>query len=255
MSATATPSTVPRPAGPPGALTAPAVRGARLALRSQLVIWLWFWLTLVVIATGIVVVTVRVDEVEHSAWDYLSAGARWFSFAMLLFVTTGGIGPYVANGLSRRAFVRLVALDAVATAVVFGAVWTLGHALETAVFRAQGWPTVVQDHLYTDGSQLGLVALEALLAVLVYATSGALVGATYYRGGGWWGTLTLPLTLAPVVLTEAMLTGGWIGDVAVRLGADLPTPARALAILLLAGLGMAAVHLVLRRAAIRRPAS
>ncbi|MBX9244714.1 hypothetical protein ICW40_07805 [Actinotalea ferrariae] len=236
------------------ALDPRAVRGARLALRSQLVVWVAFWLTLAVIAVGIVVVTVRVGEVEHSAWDYLSAGCRWFSFAMLLFVTAGGIGPYVAHGLTRRSFVTLVALDVAVTAAVFSACWTLGHAVENAVFAARGWPTSVQEHLYADGSQLGLVTLEALLAVLVYGTSGALVGAAFYRGGGWWGTLTLPLTLAPVAVTESLLTGRWIGDLAQR-GLDLPLPARGLTILLVVALGMVVLHLVLRRAAIRRPAS
>lgn len=231
-----------------------AVRGARLALRSQLVVWVWFWVTLAVIAVGIVVVTVRVDEVEHSAWDHLSAGCRWFAFAMLLFVTAGGIGPYVAHGLTRRSFVTLVALDVAVTAAVFSACWTLGHAVENAVFGARGWPTSVEEHLYADGSQLGLVALEALLAVLVYGTSGALVGAAFYRGGGWWGTLTLPLTLAPVVAAETLLTGRWIGD-APELGFDLPLPVRAFTVLLVAALGMLVLHLVLRRAAIRRPAS
>ncbi|WP_199423276.1 hypothetical protein [Actinotalea solisilvae] len=249
----ATPA-VARVAGP-GPLARPAVRGARLALRSQLPIWGLFWLTLVAIAAVILAVTLRFADVEQSVWNYLGAGTRWFAFTMLVFLVTAGVGPYVAHGLTRRAFVGLVALDAGVTSVVFAACWTLGHAVEVAVFRAQGWPTVVEDHLYADGAQLGLVALEALPTLLVFAVSGALVGAAYYRAGGWWGTLTLPLTLAPIVLTEALLTGGWIGDAVADLGATVPLAVRAPAVLLLAGAGLLALHLVLGRAAIRRTGS
>ena len=28
----------------------------------------------------------------------------------------------------------------------------------------------------------------------------------YYRSGGWWGTLTLPLTVGPVILIQVVLS-------------------------------------------------
>lgn len=251
----ATPAFLERPAGSGGLATRPTVRGARLVLRGQLAIWGWFWLTLAVVATGIVTVTVRVAEVQHSIWNYLGAAPRWFGFTMVLLLVSAFLGPLVAQGLTRRAVVAVVAVDAVVTAVVLTACWTLGHAVETVVFRAQGWPTLVVDHLYTDGAQLGLVVLETLPTLLTYGASGALVGAVYYRAGGWWGTLALPLTLAPVVLTEALLTGGWVADAAADAGVVLPTGLRAAAVLLLAGLALALVHLALSRAAVRRVAS
>lgn len=252
----ATPAALAGRTGSGPVLDRPAVRGARLALRSQLVVWGWFWLTLVVIAVGILVVTVRVSDVGHSVWDYLSAAPRWFTFTLLVLLVTAGVGPYVAHGLTRRAFVRLDAVVAVVTAVAFAACWTLGQAVEVAVFRAQGWPTVVQraDHLYTDGAQLGLVALEALGTLLVYAAAGVLVGAVYYRAGGWWGTLTLPLTLAPLALAQ-VLVAGRVGEGVVGVAADLPTAVRLLGLLVLAPAALAVAHVVLGRAAVRRPAS
>lgn len=233
-------------------LDSPVARATRLCLRSQLLVWTVLWLTLPVIAAAIAVLTNHFGTVELSAWSLLGAGVRWFTFAMLVFVTSGAVGPYVANGLTRRAFARVVVADAVVTAVAFTAVWTLGQAVETAVFRAQGWPTAVTEHLYADVSQLGLVALEQLLGLLAYAASGALVGATYYRTGAWWGTVSLVVTLLPLAVAELLLSGGLsLGSVELTAGAVVPL--RALGALVAAVLGFAALHPVLRRAPLRRP--
>ncbi|WP_182112276.1 MULTISPECIES: hypothetical protein [unclassified Actinotalea] len=237
---------------PSWSLTGPAARATRLCLRSQLAVWGWFWFTLVVVGIGVAAAALRFDVLELSAWGYLSTATRWFAFAMLVFVTAGAAGPFVANGLTRRAFVRVLAAVLVVTAAAFAVLWTAGHAVETAVFRSRGWPTAVEGHLYADGAQLGLVALEALLAMLAYGASGALVGAGYYRGGGWSGTLALPLTLLPVAVAQLLLSGGWsLGSL--ELAAGVAVPLRALGALLAAVLGLVAVHLVLRRVPLRRP--
>lgn len=54
--------------------------------------------------------------------------------------------------------------------------------------------------VHVAGAAFGLFCY--LVAVVV---SGLLVGATYYRLGGWLGTLALPVTIAPLLLAPAAL--------------------------------------------------
>ncbi len=237
------------------------LRVARLGLRGGVLTWAGFWATVVLVVVVLTTVLVRVGELRGSTLGLVGAAPRWFGFTMILVVTAGGVGPFVAQGLTRRAVVEVAAVVTAATALATTVVWVALSVLEHAVFRAQGWPTAVEGHAYTDSGQLTPLALEMLLAMLVYGTSGSLVAATYYRVGGWWGTLALPLTVGPAVVADTLVSTAWHGMVSdewqVRLlvdGVAAPVAVRVLVALLVAAALVAAAHLVLRGAPIRRPA-
>lgn len=238
------------------------LRVARLGLRAGLLTWAGFWATVALVVVVLTTVLVRVGELPGSTLGLVGAAPRWFGFTMLVVTVAGGVGPFVAQGLTRRAVVELAAVVTLATAVATTVVWVALNLLEHAVFRAQGWPTSVEGHAYTDSGQLAPLALEMLLAMLVYGASGALVAATYYRAGGWWGTLALPLTVGPAILADTLVSTAWQGMVSdewqVRLlvdGVAAPVAVRVLVALLLAAALLAAFRLVLRGASVRRPAS
>ena len=80
-----------------------------------------------------------------------------------------------------------------------------------------------------------MLVSTTLLFVVAYV-SGLLVGMTYQRVGGWWGTLALPLTAGPVLLVFALFaqdagpfsTSAWFGG-------DQPLLVASAATLLIAG--------------------
>jgi hypothetical protein len=232
----------------------PLVRTGQVFARVQLVLGAWLWL---IVAVGSVVLTVifdRVGTIERSTWGLFDQGPRWFLFSMALILVTGYLPAHVASGMTRRSFAAALGVVMVVTATAYATLWTVGLAVERAVFTARGWPTGLRagDGVVL-GDGLGGLALESLLMFVVYAASGAVVGATYYRAGGWWGTLTLPATVGPVLLAEAVLSGGFTGQgLATLVPADRLAPAVAVVlVVLLAAALAAAAHLVIRTTPLR----
>ncbi len=215
------------------------LRVARPTLRIHAPVWAWFWGLLALIAVVLAGTAERYDLGGRGVWGALDTAPRWFAFSLLLAHVATGTGPHVAHGMTRRRFVRLLAVLALVTAVAAAVVWTLGYAIESRLTGRQ-----LDD--------LVRLAAEHSGALVCYAVTGALVGAAYYRGGAWWGTLTLPLTMGPVLVTEAYTSSGWQGAVGRAVGLPEAPPAVALVLPLVVALVlMVVVDRVLRRAAIR----
>jgi hypothetical protein len=250
----------------PARAASPVVRTGRAFLRIQLHLALWLW---GIVAAIWVVLTVVLSRVEGSAegsaggsaggpgvstWSSVDQGPRWFLFAMALIMVTGYLPAHVANGMTRRSFTTALGVVLAVTSAGYAVLWTLGRAVERAVFEARGWPTGPQssDVAAADGPLL-LLGLASLVTFAVYAASGMLVGATYYRGGAWWGTLTLPLTVGPVLLAELVVSGGRLRDVLPGAWAvdGVPLAAGLGPLLLLAAALGTAAHLVIRDVPIR----
>ena len=229
----------------------PVAHSVRHLLGAQALLAVWLWAVVVAIAVVLTVVLDRAGRVEASTWETLDQGPRWFLFAMGIVGVAGWFTAHVANGMTRRSFTVILGATTALTAVGYAAVTTLGFVVERAVFAARGWSTDLRsEHLFTATDQLGLVATENLVMLLVYGASGMLVGAVYHRAGGWWGTLALPLTVGPVLLAEGLVGAGWLGTVLGSAVAPdrLPAGVVAGACLGLAAVLMGATHAVLRAA-------
>ncbi len=241
-----------RPAA--GRRRGPLARTIGHLLGVQLYLGAWLWGIVALVAVVLTVVFDRVDRVEASTWETLDQGPRWFLFAMSIALVVGYLPAHVANGMTRRSFTVALAATAAVTTVGYAGVTTLGYVVERAVFGARGWPTDPRgEHLFTSTDQLGAVAVENVVALAVYAASGMLVGASYYRAGAWWGTLALPLTVGPVLVAESVLRTGWVGTALEPLtgGAGLPAWLGVLLCLLLAAALVTATHATLRAAPVR----
>jgi hypothetical protein len=232
----------------------PAVHVARHLLGAHARLGVWLWGLLAVIAVVLTTVLARVDRVRTSTWEMLDQGPKWFLFAMGIMVVTGWFGPHVANGMTRRSFTAVTVAVTAATATGYAVAGAIGFLAERAVFAARGWPLELEsEHLFSATDQVGAVVLELTVLGLVYGLSGLLVGAVYYRTGGWWGTLTLPLTVGPVLVAEGLLRTGWVGTV-LRPLADLdalPAGVVVAGCVLLAAALAAVTHAVLRAAPVR----
>lgn len=205
-------------------------RAAAWSLGANLYLAAWFWAIAVVGVTVALVIIDRVATVEMSIMQFASQGATWFPFAVAITFVTSQIGVHVANGMTRRAFIRAHLLSVVVSAAAYTLLMSTAMAVEGAVYDRLGWPHVpgdVERALWQDAFAPSL--LEYGLVFLAAQMSGLLVGIAYYRFGGWWGTLLLPLTVAPVVLVQIagpVLGGTWNGrEISEPLGTGVPVSA------------------------------
>jgi hypothetical protein len=206
---TATPA-VPSP-GPattgPGYLLGQVWPTARWLLRAALFLSACFWAIAVVAVTIATVVVAVVSEPNVSILGFARQGAIWFPFAVFIAVSTAYFPVHVATGLTRRSFALGSIVTAAITALVYGGVFSVLLLVERAVYGAAGWRWTFVDDL-SAGAGPGTFVPASLLTFLVAYLSGLLVGMTFLRGGGWTGTVTLPLTAGPILLVSALFSGG-----------------------------------------------
>ncbi|MEE6296425.1 hypothetical protein [Georgenia wangjunii] len=226
-------------------------RAAAWSLGANLVLAAWFWVIVAVGVTAALIVVDRVATVEMSIVQFAAQGATWFPFATAIIFATTQLGVHVANGMTRRAFIRAQLVTVVVSACAYALVLNLALLAEGALFARLGWPHTAGDDgfaAWQDGFAAGL--LDMALIFLAAQVSGLLVGIAYYRFGGWWGTLLLPLTVAPVyasLLVADAAEEGWSAF------ALFTSPlALAAARVLLIALGALAFHRLARDVAIHR---
>ena len=209
------------------------VAGRQLRIYLHLHVWLWV-ISLVGIATAIVVVD-RVGTVDLSIAQFVRNGPLlWFLLAVATIIPTGSLTPHVANGVTRRAFTGGSLVAALANSLLQASMAVVVMALEGALYAAMGW-----QHDTASGSEpapglweqgYGILLLDYSVGATAGTVSGLLVGLAYYRFGGLFGTLGLPLALAPVLVFLGLSSWGtasqdWLVDdffgVAVTVGVVL----------------------------------
>jgi hypothetical protein len=179
-------------------------------MRMHAYLGLWFWGVVLVLALLAALVLSRTVDIQVSILQFAAHGALWFPFSLMITVTVVHLSSHVGNGMTRRSFVRAALLTAGATGLAYGSVMAVGLAVEGAVYDGAGWP---HEHIATTGPDaravvapwsLGLPASAFVYAVRTAggAVAGLLVGMTYYRLGGLRGTLLLPLTVLPAIVSQ-----------------------------------------------------
>lgn len=178
-------------------------RAAAWMLGFQAVLGAWFWLIAVVGVTVAILVIGRIASVEVSIMQFAAQGATWFPFALAVILATTQLGVHVANGMTRRSFTRAALVTCTISAIGYALVMVLAIRAEAALYARTGWPHVVgSDDSAIWENSFGPSLLGYGLVFLGAQVSGLLVGIGYYRFGGWWGTLLLPLTVAPALLLQ-----------------------------------------------------
>lgn len=137
---------------------------------------------------------------------YSRQGTFWFPFAQAIGTVTTWLPVHVAAGMTRRTFTRAALAVHAGTGVAYALVLVALAALERELHHAAGWGWRVADAVLADEtSPAGLLLAELALVCVAANVSGLLVGIVYRRVGGWWATLALPLTAAPVPLVLTLL--------------------------------------------------
>lgn len=213
-------ATTPHPGGRIRSTSPQWARTCTWYLRVYAFLGVWMWAIVLPAAAIVLVVIDQVGTVNVSALQFVRNGPGiWMLFSVAIIVTTGYLPFHVANGMTRRSAVRGALLAALLGALLFAVPMSLAVLAEGAVYAALGWPheaissadvTPVWDRGF------GPMLLDYTLACLGGAASGLLVGTTYYRVGGWWGTLAVPVTILPAIAvtflggdTQATI-GSWV---------------------------------------------
>jgi hypothetical protein len=179
----------------------------------------WAWAMAIIVVTGALVVINQVGEVNNSVMAFARQGAIWFPFSVLIAITAAYLPVHIAAGLTRRSLALGSLIAATGIALVYGAVFAGLLVVERAVFDALGWRWQILEEFSPRSIEAGTMFVSNTLLFLVAYVSGLLVGISYQRLGGWWGTLALPLTAGPILLVSAIFaedagpfsTSEWFG--------------------------------------------
>lgn len=159
----------------------------------------WFWGIALPVVALVLAIVGRYTEVSSSGMAYTHHATLWFPFSLGVIVTAMYLPVHVANGMTRRSFARAALVAGAGLGVGNALVATGALLLEERIYAGLGWVHGVaegSETVFADGVLLYLLNLALLFSA--GQLSGLLIGLTYYRAGGWIGTLALPLGLAPI---------------------------------------------------------
>jgi len=182
----------------PATRQGPALRTATCLLTWFGQVSLWYWAIVLVVVVAVPLVVDAVGSVGTSTIWFARQSGVWFPFSIMIGIATTYPQVHVASGMTRRSYVRGALAAAALTAMAFALLMAGGLMAERAWYGAMGWDWSLQDQGWFDPDVTFGGLLVAYLATFVVAyVSGLLVGTVYAAAGGWWGTLTLPLTAGP----------------------------------------------------------
>lgn len=163
----------------------------------------WFFALAIIVVTAVLFTISRFTEPQMSGVQFAYHGILWYQFAMMIVVFVGYAGVHVVHGMTRRSLLVGSLLAAAGTAMGYALVITLLLLVERWAYSWLGWYHGLSNiDAEVLGGGLWPYAWGAVLIFAVGNLSGLLVAAAYYRLGPWWGTLCLPLTLAPLLLVS-----------------------------------------------------
>lgn len=178
----------------------PTVHTVRRLGAALLQLARWFWLIAVVavVAANVVGWATR-GSTDVLIAPYARQASTWFPFSLAAMLVTAYLRVHVASGMTRRSFVRAAVVVQVAAGVAYALVLTALVLVERAVHDALGWRATITEVMVVGASApTWAMLVDVAVPCVVGNLTGLLVGVAYLRGGSWWGTLTLPLTVGPL---------------------------------------------------------
>lgn len=157
---------------------------------------IWFWgicLSVVIAAT---LVLERMELLEISILQFLRHGAIWYPFAMFLVYVLVDFALHVTSGMTRQSFVRATLLLAVGMGAGYAVIMSAARIAE----RATNPGNVAPAPEAGIAADLAPMVAGYALAFTAGAVCGLLVGISYARYGAIWGSLSLLLTVPPVIV-------------------------------------------------------
>ena len=166
---------------------------------------LWFLCLIAVVAAAATAANAAISDVRFSWWSILGGEAvRWWMLVLGTLLVASHLKLYVANGVTRRAFLLGAGVFGVVYAAGLALVLLLGHGVEYLLWSAFG--TVPADFPGLSPAEALNHLAHVLPGGLAGLVTGALVAAAFYRFA-WWVGLLLVVPGALPVLSAAILLG------------------------------------------------
>lgn len=169
--------------------------------------WVMGWFVVIGLLSTAVIVSIiaRYTDLRLSAVSMGQHAGIWIPFSISIILIATHLTVHVAAGMTRRSFSIGALITAVLTGLGYAVMFTVLLVGERWLYGEFGWRHGSASHegLVFDPGALTVAGGLALLFT-AGAISGLLVGILYYRLGGWYGTLTLPVGLAPLVVVTLL---------------------------------------------------
>lgn len=161
-------------------------------------------LTAAIVLAVILAIASRYTTPTLSGMQIVQQIAMWFLFAVAIHYAVSWLGPHVAAGGTRRAFVKAAVIAAAGAAALLAAALLVMAYVEGWIYGLLGWSAGV-DHGRAAATQSPVAPYlwGLFMVTFVAALTGLLVGLSYARWGAI-ATFALPLTMAPLLLTSAL---------------------------------------------------
>lgn len=216
---------------------------ARYLLQGYLWVALWFGGAVLTLGALIPLIISRFGEVAFSPVEVSWQAGVWFGFSMNASFGVSYLTAHLGFGMTRRSYWQAVLLSGLGFATLLAGFQTGVLALERRWFAAMGWRATETGALVVAGDGWAATAGRYLLVYLTALVAGAVVALTYTRFGAWVGTLSLPLTVGPLLVVGGLLVVVGDGSPLEALGVasnrvDLLATGGALAVLALLGLAL-----------------
>jgi hypothetical protein len=194
-----------------------ATRVARSLLRTYLPVMLVFVAIALIVSAGVFTIAITAGDTSYDSWVTAGAAPGWWFFVIGTLLPTVHLRLIVAAGVTRRDFLRGAALAALVTVPAFALVSVAGYILKELVLSGSERPDLAGG---LGAGEVLTVFAGTLVMFAGFAVSGTLIGAGFYRYGGWPGLAVmlpaflpaavgfLPLGLEPIVDVPLLLTLG-----------------------------------------------
>lgn len=159
-----------------------------MLLKGHIAFGSLMWMGLVLLTVAIAVALDRFTEVSDSTWEQSSQVVPWYVGGVSGYILYQTVPMFIGHGRTRRDTAIEVLIFMVIFATVAAVLVAAGYLIEYVVYGMAGWPRDLSgDQLFDSHLDVLLIVVQYWLISIVWAASGALVGAAFYRydANGW----------------------------------------------------------------------
>lgn len=176
-------------------------RTTRLLYSTHLPLIVIVWLAAAVVLALVTVGVGVFGSIEKSAWEVASSAIRWLVLGYSTYFISKVLPIHVANGQTRREYLRQAAVFGVGAVGVASALMTLGYVVERVLYQAADLPQKISQHrLFDSGYDVVPIFLTFYGMFAVWVVVGAMCSAGFYRSQEL-GVLTLVPALVLIAAT------------------------------------------------------
>lgn len=186
--------------------TEPAIPRRLLAEQAFFAAMVWAGFTLFMFVLTFIVSLFR--EIDVSGWNLAGQPARWFGFAIGIYVGHTIFPLYVAHGGTRKGFMTQALVFVLAYGALLGALFTLTFPIEAGYYALMGWPQALHaNELYASALDLPMVLVQWVLIMVLWVAGGVFLGGAWYRNPAY-GSLGIVIGVLFVGLSGMAIGSG-----------------------------------------------